>query len=105
MAAPEAEADPSGGYGIAAAGACTTVTETVLTKACATGYTKRCSQSAKTKYNTEYDTIATHERYQRRHQCQTNHQQSQFQNPSEAPYEFYYISTVDNDARVTYSSG
>ena len=48
-AAPEAEADASG-HGIAVAGACQTVTETVLTKVCATAYDKRCSQSAKTKY-------------------------------------------------------
>ena len=71
MAAPEA--DPSG-YGAVAAGACQTVTETVLTKVCATAYDKRCSQSAKTKYQTEYDT-----------KCKTTYLKNCFPVPRKVP--------------------
>merc|ERR1712165_373764 len=49
VASPEAE--PSG-YG----GGCQTTYDTVYTKVCAASYDKRCQQSAKTEYQTEYDT-------------------------------------------------
>ena len=46
----------------------------MLTKACATAYTKRCSQSAKTKYNTEYDT-----------KCETTYLKNCFPVPRKVP--------------------
>ena len=70
VAAPEA--DPSG-IG-AVAGGCQTITETVLTKVCATAYDKRCSQSAKTKYQTEYDT-----------KCETTYLKNCFPVPRKVP--------------------